>query len=58
MTSKPQTFKSISRCIDKHQVHHLDAIDSFGRHWYAEMQQGSSREPWLIYTKHWELRMH
>jgi hypothetical protein len=56
MTSKPQTFKSISRCIDKHGVHHLDAIDS--RHWYAEMQQGSSREPWLIYTKHWELRMH
>jgi hypothetical protein len=43
MTSKPQTFKSISRCIDKHGVHHLDAIDSFGRHWYAEMQQGSSR---------------
>ena len=58
MTDKPQTFKTISRCIDKHGVHHLDAIDGSGRHWYAAMQQGSLEEPWLIYTKHWELRMH
>jgi hypothetical protein len=58
MTSKPQAFKSISRCIDKHEVHHLDAIDGFGRHWYAAMKQGSPEEPWLIYTKHWELKMH
>jgi hypothetical protein len=27
MTMKPQTFKHISRCIDKHGVHHLDALD-------------------------------
>jgi hypothetical protein len=39
MTKKPQTFKYISRCIDKNGVHHLDAIDDFGRHWYAAMQQ-------------------
>jgi hypothetical protein len=26
---KPQTFKHISRCIDKHGVHHLDALDEW-----------------------------
>ena len=58
MTSRPQTFQSISRCIDKQGVHHLDAIDSSGRHWYAAMKQGPPEETWLIYTKHWVLKMH
>jgi hypothetical protein len=56
MTMKPQTFKHISRCIDKHGVHHLDALDDFGRHWYTTMQQ--KEEPWLIYIQKWELRTH
>jgi hypothetical protein len=53
---KPQTFKQISRAIDKHNIHHLDALDEQGRHWYATMQQ--KEEPWLTYTQHWILRTH
>ena len=56
MTMKPQTFKYISRCIDKNGVHHLDAIDNFGQHWYATMKQ--QQEPWLTYVQHWEIRRH
>jgi hypothetical protein len=36
---KPQKFKHISRAIDKDGVHHLDALDDYGRHWYATMEQ-------------------
>tara|TARA_R110000822_G_scaffold216442_3_gene351125 strand:+ start:924 stop:1094 length:171 start_codon:yes stop_codon:yes gene_type:complete len=56
MTKKPQTFKYISRCIDKDGVHHLDAIDSFGRHWYAAMQQKETA--WLTYIEDWELKIY
>ena len=56
MTTKPQKFKHISRCIDDHGVHHLDALDEWGQHWYATMQQ--KEEPWLTYTQHWTLRTH
>jgi hypothetical protein len=56
MTMKPQTFKHISRAIDKNGVHHLDALDDYGRHWYATMQQ--KEETWLTYTQQWELRTH
>ena len=54
--TKPKYFKSISRAIDKHGVHHLDAIDEYGYHWYATMQQ--KEEPWLTYVQHWALRRH
>ena len=53
---KPRTFQHISRWIDKHGVHHLDALDERGQHWYATMQQ--KEEPWLTYVQHWELRTH
>lgn len=53
---KPQAFKQISRAIDKHNVHHLDALDEQGRHWYATMQQ--QEEPWLTYVQHWTLKLH
>ena len=56
MTTKPQKFKQISRCVDQHGVHHLDALDEHGRHWYAKMSQ--KEEPWITYTQHWELRTH
>jgi hypothetical protein len=47
---KPRTFQHISRAIDKHGVHHLDALDERGHHWYATMQQ--KEEPWLtIHSK-------
>ena len=53
---KPQTFKSISRAIDEHGVHYLDAIDDQGRHWTAEMQR--KEEPWLTYTQEWLLKLY
>ena len=56
MTMKPQKFKHISRAIDKDGVHHLDALDEWGQHWYATMQQ--KEEPWLTYTQQWTLRTH
>jgi len=56
MTMKPQNFKHISRAIDKDGVHHLDALDEHGRHWYATMQQ--KEEPWLTYTQQWILKTH
>ena len=56
MTMKPQKFKQISRCIDDHGVHYLDALDEHGRHWYATMQQ--KEEPWLTYTQQWTLKTH
>jgi len=51
---KPQKFSHISRTIDKHGVHHLDALDENNRWWYATMQQ--KEEPWLTYVQRWELR--
>lgn len=53
---KPRNLTHISRAIDKHGVHHLDAIDDQGKHWYATMQQ--KEEPWLTYVQHWTLRTH
>lgn len=53
---KPQKLIHISRCIDNHDVHHLDAIDNEGKHWYATMQQ--KEEPWLTYVQHWTLKLH
>ena len=54
--TKPQTFKHISRAIDANGVHHLDAIDGYGQHWYATMRQ--QEEPWLTYVEPWTLRIH
>ena len=54
--NKPQKLIHISRCVDAHEVHHLDAIDNEGKHWYATMKQ--QEEPWLTYVQHWVLRTH
>ena len=53
---KPQKFKHISRVIDKEGVHHFDALDEHGRHWYAAMQK--TEERWLTYTQPWILKTH
>jgi hypothetical protein len=49
-------FVSVTRVIDKDGVHHLDALDEYGRHWYATMEQKEA--PWLTYVQHWTLRTH
>jgi len=54
--TKPLRFQSFSRAIDEQGVHHLDAIDDYGQHWYATMKQ--KEEPWITYVQHWELRTH
>jgi hypothetical protein len=52
---KPQKLTYITRAIDNDGVHHLDAIDEQGRHWYASMQQ--REESWLTYVQHWTLKL-
>lgn len=54
--TKPTNLKHISRAIDAKGVHHLDAIDDRGKHWYATMRQ--HEEPWLTYVQRWILRTH
>jgi hypothetical protein len=45
-------FVTITRTIcPKGKTHYLDAVDTEGKHWTAEMQSGIER--WLVYTKHW-----
>ena len=45
-------FVCITRVIDpKTRIHHLDAIDTNGQHWYAEMSP--HLEDWLCYTTKW-----
>jgi hypothetical protein len=44
----------ISRTIDpKTRIHYLDAIDTKGRHWMAEMSH--KEEKWLVFTRTWSL---
>jgi len=43
-------FIAITRVIDR-GIHYLDAIDTNGYHWSAEMD--SKQERWLVYTKVW-----
>lgn len=51
--TKP-TFAYISRTIDpKTRTHYLDAIDTSGRHWTAEMSPNI--EKWMVFTKQWKL---
>ena len=46
-------FKTITRVIDpKTRIHYLDAIDTNGNHWSAEMSP--KIEPWMVYTKMWK----
>jgi hypothetical protein len=46
-------FTHITRVIDpKTRIHYLDAIDTNGNHWSAEMQTGVER--WIIYKEVWK----
>ena len=45
-------FTHITRVIDpKTRIHYLDAIDTNGNHWCAEMSP--KIESWMVYTKTW-----
>jgi hypothetical protein len=49
-------FVSVTRTIDTrngplHGIHYLDAIDTEGQHWMAEMR--SDVEKWLVFTRVW-----
>lgn len=51
MTEKVK-FTQIARTIcPKTQIHYLDAIDTQGVHWSAEMSPNIER--WLVFTKQW-----
>ena len=46
-------FTHITRVIDpKTRIHYLDAIDTHGQHWTAQMTH--QEEPWLCYTDNWK----
>ena len=45
-------FVQVTRTIDpKTRAHYLDAIDSNGQHWMAEMSH--QVEQWLVFTREW-----
>jgi hypothetical protein len=45
-------FVTIARVIDERKgIHYLDAVDSEGYHWSAEMN--NTQEKWLVYQKMW-----
>lgn len=47
-------FVQVTRTIDpKTRIHYLDAIDTEGKHWTAEMTH--KEEPWLCFTEVWRL---
>ena len=48
-------FVSVTRVIDpKSGIHYLDAVDTGGHHWMAQMVHNiNSDEPWLLYKKVW-----
>ena len=48
-------FVSVTRVIDpKSGIHYLDAVDTDGRHWMAQMVHNiKSDEPYLLYKKVW-----
>jgi hypothetical protein len=44
----------INRVIDpRTQIHYLDALDTQGRHWMAQMSH--QEEDWIVYTETWKL---
>jgi hypothetical protein len=46
-------FTQITRTIcPKTGVHYLDAVDTEGQIWFAEMQVGIER--WLVFTSPWK----
>jgi len=46
-------FVTITRVIDpKTRIHYLDAIDTNGYHWTAEMSPHEER--WMCYTDTWK----
>ena len=50
---KPVKFVQITRTIcPKTLTHYLDAIDSDGTHWMAQMTH--QEEPWIIYKQTWK----
>ena len=48
-------FVSVTRVIDpKSGIHYLDAVDTDGHHWMAQMVHNiKSDEPYLLYKKVW-----
>ena len=53
MTEKLK-FTYITRTIcPKTRIHYLDAIDTQGIHWSAEMSPNIER--WLVYTQQWRI---
>ena len=50
---KKVKFVSVTRVIDqKSGVHFLDAVDSEGFHWMAEMR--TDVEQWITYSRVWK----
>jgi hypothetical protein len=46
-------FVTISRVIDpKTRIHYLDAIDTNGQHWTAQMTH--TEERWIVYKETWK----
>ena len=51
MTEKVK-FVTVTRVIDDRKgIHYLDAIDTEGQHYMAEMR--SDVEKWLVFTRVW-----
>jgi len=48
-------FTQVIRTIDpKSGIHYLDAVDTEGQHWMAQMTHDvKSDSPWLLYKKVW-----
>ena len=55
MTVEKVKFVSVTRVIDNRTgIHYLDAVDTEGQHWMAQMVHNiNSDEPWLLYKKVW-----
>ena len=46
-------FTHVTRVIDpKTRIHYLDAVDTNGYHWTAQMSH--KEEPWIVYKEVWK----
>ena len=53
MMTERVKFTNITRVIDpKTNIHYLDAVDTNGYHWTAQMQTGVER--WITYKEVWK----
>jgi len=55
MSVEKVKFVTVTRVIDpKSGIHYLDAVDTEGQHWMAQMVHNiKSDEPYLLYRKVW-----